>query len=91
MNIGQNAKDPTSMLRTWLQGVFSKIILNLNLQLIKPQGNDNTFGGFPEHLRALVSHALPKISVNAVTYPTFETRGDLHDCVSRFREWYSDP
>ncbi|KAL8839897.1 MAG: hypothetical protein Q9170_001577 [Blastenia crenularia] len=51
------------------------------------KGDDNTFGGFPEHLRALVSHALPKITVKAVTYPQFETRGDLGDCVSRFREW----
>ncbi|KAL8736047.1 MAG: hypothetical protein Q9166_000609 [cf. Caloplaca sp. 2 TL-2023] len=50
-------------------------------------GDDNTFGGFPEHLRALVSHALPAITVKAVTYPQFETRGDLGDCVRRFREW----
>ncbi|KAL9025224.1 MAG: hypothetical protein Q9196_005917, partial [Gyalolechia fulgens] len=50
-------------------------------------GDDNTFGRFPEHLRALVSHALPQITVKAVTYPQFETRGDLGNCVSRFREW----
>ncbi|KAL9587453.1 MAG: hypothetical protein Q9212_000269 [Teloschistes hypoglaucus] len=50
-------------------------------------GDDNTFGGFPEHLRALVSHALPKITVKAVTYPKFDTRGDFGDCVARFREW----
>ncbi|KAL8696845.1 MAG: hypothetical protein Q9201_007448, partial [Fulgogasparrea decipioides] len=52
-----------------------------------PSGDDNTFGAFPEHLRALVSHALPKINVKAVTYPKFDTRGDLGDCVIRFREW----
>ncbi|KIX08234.1 uncharacterized protein Z518_02890 [Rhinocladiella mackenziei CBS 650.93] len=50
------------------------------------QGGDNTFGTFPEHLRALVSHALPDIDVVAVTYPKFETRGELKDCVTRFRE-----
>lgn len=55
--------------------------------MIAPQGDDNTFGGFPEHLRALVSHALPKITVKAVTYPKFDTRGDFGDCVARFREW----
>ncbi|KAL8933864.1 MAG: hypothetical protein Q9211_005542, partial [Gyalolechia sp. 1 TL-2023] len=43
-----------------------------------------------EHLRALVSHALPQITVKAVTYPQFETRGDLGNCVSRFREWLVD-
>ncbi|KAL8725604.1 MAG: hypothetical protein Q9181_006350 [Wetmoreana brouardii] len=51
------------------------------------KGDDNTFGGFPEHLRALISHTLPKINVKAVTYPQFDTRGDLGDCVTRFREW----
>ncbi|KAL8713106.1 MAG: hypothetical protein Q9225_006820, partial [Loekoesia sp. 1 TL-2023] len=59
---------------------------NLGQPQDKP-GDDNTFGGFPEHLRALISHALPNINVKAVTYPQFETRGDLGDCVSRFREW----
>ncbi|CZR57231.1 uncharacterized protein PAC_07121 [Phialocephala subalpina] len=51
------------------------------------KGGDDTFGGFPEHLRALVSHALPKIEVRAIVYPKFETRGDLAECVSRFRDW----
>ncbi|MCJ1462559.1 hypothetical protein MMC07_001161 [Pseudocyphellaria aurata] len=51
------------------------------------KGGDDTFGGFPDHIRALVSHALPKLSVKAVTYPKYETRGDLTECVERFREW----
>ena len=51
------------------------------------KGGDDTFGTFPEHLRALISHALPKVDVLAVTYPRFETRGELKDCVARFREW----
>ncbi|KAI9790819.1 MAG: hypothetical protein M1816_004778 [Peltula sp. TS41687] len=51
------------------------------------KGDDNTFGGFTEHLQALVSHALPKINVVSVVYPKFETRGDLKSCVGRFREW----
>jgi len=56
------------------------------------QGGDDTFGGFPDHLRTLVSHALPNLDVLAVTYPKFETRGELKDCVGRFREWYGlDP
>ncbi|KAL9598819.1 MAG: hypothetical protein Q9219_004238 [cf. Caloplaca sp. 3 TL-2023] len=53
--------------------------------MTQQKGDDNTFGGFPEHLRALVSHALPKITVKAVTYPRFETRGDLGYCVSRLQ------
>ncbi|MCJ1381258.1 hypothetical protein MMC17_004367 [Xylographa soralifera] len=52
------------------------------------KGGDDTFGGFPEHLRALVSHALPQVSVSAIVYPQFETRGDLKECVVRFREWW---
>ncbi|KAI6710510.1 hypothetical protein JHW43_006951 [Diplocarpon mali] len=44
------------------------------------KGGDDTFGGFPEHLRALVGHALPKVEVKAIVYPKFETRGDLAEC-----------
>ena len=51
------------------------------------QGGDDTFGTFPEDLRRFISHALPKITVAAVTYPQFETRGDLNECVGRFRDW----
>ncbi|KAG6995570.1 hypothetical protein G7Y79_00044g080410 [Physcia stellaris] len=74
VGVAQNAQDATIVLHPWIQSRSN-------------YGNDNTFGGFPEHLRALVSNALPKVSVVAVTYPTFETRGDLHECVGRFREW----
>ncbi|KAJ9602949.1 hypothetical protein H2200_012729 [Cladophialophora chaetospira] len=50
------------------------------------KGGDDTFAAFPEHLRALVSHALPDIDVVTTTYPRFETKGELKDCVARFRE-----
>lgn len=55
--------------------------------LAKPQGGDDTFERFPDDLRALVSHALPRVTVYAIQYPKFETRGDLRDCVRRFKEW----
>ncbi|GAM33383.1 hypothetical protein TCE0_004r00238 [Talaromyces pinophilus] len=51
------------------------------------RGGNDTFLKFPDQLTALVRHALPNISVQYVTYPKFETRGDLKDCVGRFREW----
>ncbi|KAK3209640.1 hypothetical protein GRF29_44g277961 [Pseudopithomyces chartarum] len=51
------------------------------------KGSDNTFGTFPSHLKALLQHALPKVTVLAITYPQYETRGDLHECVGRFKEW----
>ena len=51
------------------------------------KGGDDTFAAFPQDLSALVSHALPNITIKAVTYPKFETRGDLKECVGRFREW----
>ncbi|KAI1908071.1 hypothetical protein LOZ61_005746 [Ophidiomyces ophidiicola] len=51
------------------------------------QGGNDTFGNFPAHLRAITSTALPNIDVVTVTYPKFETRGDLRGCVSRLREW----
>ena len=51
------------------------------------KGSDHTFHKFPQDLRALLSHALPKIDILSVQYPQFETRGDLNECVARFREW----
>lgn len=51
------------------------------------QGGDDTFGTFPSHLKALLQHALPKVTVMTVTYPKFETRGDLQECVGRFKDW----
>jgi hypothetical protein len=51
------------------------------------QGGDDTFGDFPQHLSRLAQHALPKVEVRAIVYPKFETRGDLAECVSRFRDW----
>ncbi|KAF3059901.1 hypothetical protein GL218_04944 [Daldinia childiae] len=54
------------------------------------KGGDDTFGEkseFAQHLAAIVGAALPKVSVRAITYPQYETRGDLHECVARFRDW----
>ncbi|GAB7352525.1 hypothetical protein MBLNU459_g2920t1 [Dothideomycetes sp. NU459] len=50
-------------------------------------GGEHTFEEFPNHLRALVSHALPKVNVLSIVYPPFETRGQLHECVAKFRDW----
>ncbi|KAI4615743.1 hypothetical protein J4E80_006159 [Alternaria sp. BMP 0032] len=51
------------------------------------KGGDETFRTFPSHVKALLQHALPKVTVLTITYPQFETRGDLHECVGRFKEW----
>ncbi|KAK4541000.1 hypothetical protein LTR36_008369 [Oleoguttula mirabilis] len=51
------------------------------------KGSDQTFHSFPKDLRALLSHALPKIDIQSVQYPKFETRGDLQKCVAEFKEW----
>lgn len=53
----------------------------------RPQGGDDTFANFPSHLKAILQHALPKVTVLTITYPKYETRGDLHECVGRFKEW----
>ncbi|KAG9237741.1 hypothetical protein BJ875DRAFT_438167 [Amylocarpus encephaloides] len=54
------------------------------------KGGDDTFGEFPVQLQELVASALPKIDVRAIVYPKFETRGDLGECVSRFRDWLQE-
>lgn len=51
------------------------------------KGSDNTFNDFPKDLRALLGTALPNIDVLSVQYPRYETRGDLRECVARFKEW----
>jgi hypothetical protein len=35
----------------------------------------------------MIADALPKVEVKALVYPKYETRGDLGECVSRFRDW----
>lgn len=55
--------------------------------LTRIQGSDGTFRTFPSHLKAILQHALPKVTVLAITYPQYETRGDLGECVGRFKEW----
>ncbi|KAL7627143.1 hypothetical protein AAE478_003919 [Parahypoxylon ruwenzoriense] len=54
------------------------------------KGGDDTFGEkseFALNLADLVGAALPRVNVRAITYPRYETRGDLHECVARFRDW----
>ncbi|KAH9903649.1 hypothetical protein F4778DRAFT_92794 [Xylariomycetidae sp. FL2044] len=54
------------------------------------KGGDDTFGAkseFALHLEAVLAAELPKIDVRAITYPKYETRGDLFECVARFRDW----
>ncbi|KFA50447.1 hypothetical protein S40293_08960 [Stachybotrys chartarum IBT 40293] len=57
------------------------------------KGGETTFGEdyrFTEHLRDAVAEKLPKVDVRVLVYPKFETRGDLGDCVSRFRGWLEE-
>ncbi|CAI7636458.1 unnamed protein product [Penicillium viridicatum] len=54
------------------------------------KGGDDTFGTFPEHLRALASRALPAVEVATAVYPKYETKGDLKECVARLRDWLQD-
>ncbi|OAA78137.1 hypothetical protein LEL_04960 [Akanthomyces lecanii RCEF 1005] len=57
------------------------------------RGGNLTFGDnyrFTEHLRDMVAKELPKIDVKVLVYPKYETRGDLGDCVMRFRTWLEE-
>jgi hypothetical protein len=37
-----------------------------------------------------VANELPKVDVKVLVYPKYETRGDLGECVSRFRSWLEE-
>ncbi|KAH6687448.1 hypothetical protein F5X68DRAFT_231915 [Plectosphaerella plurivora] len=54
------------------------------------KGGDDTFGDgykFTDDLRSAIERDLPKINVKVLVYPKYETRGDLGNCVARFRDW----
>lgn len=57
------------------------------------KGGEETFGhkyAFTQDLRTRLSTLLPKIDIQIAVYPKYETRGDLKDCVSRFRDWLQE-
>ena len=57
---------------------------------VNEKGGETTFGhnyAFTEQLRDRLAKELPKIDVKVIVYPKYETRGDLGDCVARFRDW----
>ncbi|KAG6108574.1 hypothetical protein E4U13_006388 [Claviceps humidiphila] len=57
------------------------------------KGGESTFGNdyqFTKHLRDIVAQKLPKVDVRVLVYPKYETRGDLGQCVSRFRDWLEE-
>jgi hypothetical protein len=85
--LGQDEEDTASVLHPRLQGEYLRLILDTLISFVLPQGGDDTFANFPSHLKAVLQHALPKVTVLATTYPKYETRGDLHECVGRFKEW----
>ncbi|KAG6048608.1 hypothetical protein E4U39_007195 [Claviceps sp. Clav50 group G5] len=57
------------------------------------KGGESTFGNdyqFTKHLRDIVAQKLPKVHVRVLVYPKYETRGDLGQCVIRFRDWLEE-
>ncbi|KAI5465668.1 hypothetical protein BGZ63DRAFT_374206 [Mariannaea sp. PMI_226] len=57
------------------------------------KGGEETFGHnyqFTKDLSKLLTEALPKVNVRVLVYPKYETRGDLGQCVSRFRDWLEE-
>ena len=84
-----NEKDTPPGLYPRLQGPSSHLTAHLPLTL-PPQGGETTFGHdllFTRHLRDAVAARLPNVAVEVLVYPKYETRGQLDECVSRFRDW----
>ncbi|UNI14215.1 hypothetical protein JDV02_000867 [Purpureocillium takamizusanense] len=57
------------------------------------KGGEETFGAdyqFTRDLRDAVARRLPKVDVRVLVYPRYDTRGDLGQCVSRFRDWLEE-
>lgn len=89
-----NEQDTPPLFHPRLQGTYGSSPRNppqhSSLLTHCRQGGESTFGdnyAFTEDLRRRVARALPKINVKAEVYPKYETRGDLNECVGRFRDW----
>ncbi|KAI5811055.1 hypothetical protein DFH27DRAFT_6773 [Peziza echinospora] len=54
------------------------------------QGDDDTFGEFPEHIKAITKHTIPSISIRTKVFPCYETRGELALAVLKLRDWLQD-
>ena len=51
------------------------------------KGTDHTFHSFPRDLQTSLAAQLPGLDIVILLFPQYETRGDLKDCVARFKEW----
>jgi pimeloyl-ACP methyl ester carboxylesterase len=52
------------------------------------KGDDKTFGDYPSRLQHSIASTLgPGSDVHAWVYPSFDTRGELGQCVHSFGEW----
>ncbi|KAL1900833.1 hypothetical protein Cpir12675_000709 [Ceratocystis pirilliformis] len=53
----------------------------------------HTFGEdyrFTKVLRDIVAAELPDVNIETLVYPRYETRGNLGECVGRFRDWLQE-
>lgn len=90
----EDEEDTASLFYSRLQGKSTPRIILVRsrnqFELTRIKGGEDTFGvdyQFTKDLRDLVREALPKIKVESIVYPKYETRGDLGNCVSHFRDW----
>ncbi|PHH50473.1 2-oxoglutarate-Fe(II) type oxidoreductase [Ceratocystis fimbriata CBS 114723] len=57
------------------------------------KGDESTFGEdyrFTKVLRDIVAAELPDVNIETLVYPRYETRGNLGECVGRFRDWLQE-
>jgi len=50
-------------------------------------GSDETFGLFPQCLKEVLSESIGSAVTECITYPEFETKGEMDDVVLAFTEW----
>ncbi|KAJ1973515.1 hypothetical protein H4R34_005049 [Dimargaris verticillata] len=54
------------------------------------RGDDVTFKDFPERLRTVLTNTVPRLDVEALVFPKYETQGELSAAVQRFCLWLQD-
>jgi len=54
------------------------------------KGTGQTFRDFPERLQHLLAHSMPRVNVESIVFPAYETKGELDRAIIRFADWLTN-
>ncbi|KAK2466069.1 hypothetical protein APHAL10511_001711 [Amanita phalloides] len=51
------------------------------------KGDDQSFNAFPQRIQHILSESLSDTTIESITFPAWQTKGELAEAVARFVEW----